>query len=122
MSGGSDTKSISQEYIIRTGKKSSQRESSSMLAAMMHPPVHHHHSSTFAPRSKSSQKKQDPFLNHIMKQINFLKVENLELKKIVNDKINSRPRTSHSLKGSNSRRRVSISVDNDLEPIESMRS
>ena len=58
-----------------------------------------------------------------MKQINFLKVENLELKKVINDKVGMMStstrncRTSHSQNHSQSRRRVSISVDNDLEPI-----
>ena len=46
-----------------------------------------------------SQNPQPNVLNHIMKQINSLKVENLELKKMVNSQMRS---------GSN-KRRVSIS-------------
>ena len=34
---------------------------------------------------KSSNK--DPFLNHVLKQINSLKVENLELKKMINERV-----------------------------------
>ena len=45
-------------------------------------------------RKKSPNKLQhkDPFLNHVLKQINSLKVENLELKKMINERVCSQGR------------------------------
>lgn len=70
----------------------------------------------FNATSNSNQK--DPFLNHVLKQINSLKVENLELKKMINDKVVDCNRAKSQRSG----RKVSISIEKDLEPIKSLRS
>lgn len=70
----------------------------------------------------NSDQQRDPFLHHIMKQINFLKVENLELKKLVCDKVSS---GNHSDDRSRNVGRRRISFDErcmgSLEPIASQR-
>ena len=82
-------RSISKEYLERTNKK---RNSMSFSA------TRNKQSASFLGETSGNQQMmsqsvsvQEPILNHIMKQINSLKVENLELKKMIsNNALNSR--------------------------------
>lgn len=106
-------RSISQEYLQRSNHKHQKRNSMSFSASLQNP-------SGFGDQQMDAGQSQQPpltyvdtsvmsgniaqpnVLNHIMKQINSLKVENLELKKMVNSQL----RSSGSHK---KHRRVSIS-------------
>jgi len=70
--------------------------------------------------SNMSASVQEPVLNHIMKQINSLKVENLELKKMISQ--NGGGRNDLQMHGRRSSKNVRISSDFDMPSIKSTRS
>lgn len=106
------TKSISQEYLLRTGKKyDGDRELAGMSQSIMSNglPIGNatqrnstgrmrgHHAvlsrDDHGLNGPHHSNQKDPFLHHVLKQINSLKVENLELKKMINDRVVSQQRS-----------------------------
>jgi len=133
--------SIAKDYLLRTNKKGGDADrdlaimSQSILSnninqggnmsyrhkssgRMVGPGKSQHNRDGTRRNSPQKSSNKDPFLHHVLKQINSLKVENLELKKMINERVCSQGRP----KSQQSQRKVSISIDNDLEPIHSLRS
>lgn len=105
-------RSISQEYLVRTNKKSHEsmsvpRNERSQLFGYGTQPISYVNDSQMM---SANSAQREPVINHIMKQINSLKCENLELKKIIHQR-------------SRSSKNVSISQpDYDLPSIKSVNS
>ena len=79
---------------MKTGKKSSSKKETALSMILSQQPVpfgikSRSHSETKRNMSSDTsafrEASRDPYLQHVMKQINFLKVENLELKKMISD-------------------------------------
>jgi hypothetical protein len=81
--------SITQKYLLNTNKKNTEQKLQTFAISNynMDQSIAMDKSGSFdimaENNNQSSKSGQEPILNHILKQINSLKVENLELKKMM---------------------------------------